>query len=886
LLLLLVPIVAADVTSSLNDSVKINDQVTTNLLAALKGGLQEKLGIGDAIGASLIAPVLSSNTEAVRIGDEVATALATTMRSSIGEAVAIADRATARLLTPIPQNLGETVDLGDRVATTLAVTLRSSPGEAVGLADRATARLLAPITQGLDETVGVGDQVAANLAAVLRSSLGEALGLADRVTTRLFAPIPQNLAETVSVGDQLVTRLLTPVRHSLAEISAVTDQVTVRLLTPIRQLLAETVSINDQLGTSLVAPFRQSLAESVSVTDRAATTLRAAIRPLETEAMTISDTASTLSVSGATSTQVTTDSSGNTIVTGAAASGGTLFQVTLPPGTTESQSVSVTYTTSGSNSMVHVTGLSPPYPPGKTVTMLNAAGVTSICIVDSPTGANLQTAVCGSTNLANSHVILACDGASHTFGPFPSGPSSRTYACTPTTIAGLSYLQVSGLAFSTTIVDTTPPTLTLPSDITDILAGRAGAPVTFSATASDILDPSPAVSCSAKSGATFPVGTTTVTCTAIDAAGNKATGSFHVSVVYKFGGFLPPLQGGATYHIGSVIPVRFTLTNAAGREVYFATGKVTAGSVAGAFKLEGDHYEFNLDTKGMAAGPLAIYLSTNDGTTHSITIDLTSSFITSLSLECSPPTVFTGETTRCDAMVTSQDGPTPTGAIAFASSGSRGSFGRVSCHAGDQGYSGPSGDGGRALSCSVDYSSSSPGVQTITAAYPGDSQDLPSSATFTLTVTSIPTTTSLTCNPSSVQPGKATHCIADVESRDGSSPTGGVTFSSSDAHGAFGKVACSSQNYPRSEGRELTCTVDYTASAGGSQTITALYPGDATHSSSKGTFLLNRDRGDAAGPADAFATLAWITIGTTALYPFLKVWRPDLAVRGPAREEA
>ena len=828
MLLLVIPLVAAVGTPSLSDSVSIGDQVATNLLAALRGGLQETVGIADSVGTSLIAPALSFGTEALGFDDQVVARLATTMRSSLTEAVGVADGVSTELLAQVNQNLGE--------------------------------------------TVGFADQAAARLAAISRSSLGEAVGIADQVTERLLTPIAQNLGETATVGDQLATNLLVPVRQSLAEAVAFTDQVGVRLVAPIQQALAETASISDQVATRLITPFRQSLAESVGVTDRAATTLRAAIRPIEADALSLSDSASTLYVSGASGTQTTTDGSGNTIVTGTGATGSTLFQVTLPPGTTTSSSVAFLYTTSGANSMVRVTGFSPPYPPGKTITILDTASVSSVCIVDSPTGASLQTAVCGATDLSVSHVILACDGVPHTFAPFPSGPPSRTYTCTPTTIGGLHYLQVGGLAFSTTIVDATPPTLAPPSDITATVTGPSGARVSFSASASDPLDPSPAVSCSARSGATFPVGTTTVTCTATDAAGNEATGSFHVSVVYKFGGFLPPLQGGATYHAGSVIPVRFALTDAAGREVYFATGKVTAGSVTGAFRLEGDHYEFDLDTKGMPAGPLTIYVSPNDGTTHSITIDLTSSFLTSLSLTCSPRTVFPGATTRCDATVTSQDGPTPTGAIAFASSDGRGSFGKVSCYAGDQGHSGQGGDGGGAMSCSVDYSSPTLGAQTINAAYPGDAQDLPSSASFHLTVASIPTTTSLACNPSSVQPGKATRCVADAESAAGGSPTGGVTFSSSDPHGAFGKVACSTQNYPRSEGRQLECTVDYTPSAAGAQTITAAYPGDSTHSSSMGAFLLNGDRRDAAGPAYALATLALVAMGISAPYRFLELW--------------
>jgi hypothetical protein len=50
----------------------------------------------------------------------------------------------------------------------------------------------------------------------------------------------------------------------------------------------------------------------------------------------------------------------------------------------------------------------------------------------------------------------------------------------------------------------------------------SGTPVTFTATATDAVDGTDAVTCVPASGATFPVGHTTVTCTAHDAAGNQA----------------------------------------------------------------------------------------------------------------------------------------------------------------------------------------------------------------------------------------------------------------------------------------------------------------------------------------------------------------------------
>ena len=45
------------------------------------------------------------------------------------------------------------------------------------------------------------------------------------------------------------------------------------------------------------------------------------------------------------------------------------------------------------------------------------------------------------------------------------------------------------------------------------------------------MDASVTVNCDKASGDTFPLGTTTVTCSATDAAGNKAEGSFKVTVV-------------------------------------------------------------------------------------------------------------------------------------------------------------------------------------------------------------------------------------------------------------------------------------------------------------------------------------------------------------------
>jgi hypothetical protein len=81
-----------------------------------------------------------------------------------------------------------------------------------------------------------------------------------------------------------------------------------------------------------------------------------------------------------------------------------------------------------------------------------------------------------------------------------------------------------------TPADTTKPELQLPGNLTAEATSASGAAVTYTATATDANPANPAVTCSTGSGATFPIGLTTVDCSATDAAGNTGTGSFTVSV--------------------------------------------------------------------------------------------------------------------------------------------------------------------------------------------------------------------------------------------------------------------------------------------------------------------------------------------------------------------
>jgi probable HAF family extracellular repeat protein len=113
--------------------------------------------------------------------------------------------------------------------------------------------------------------------------------------------------------------------------------------------------------------------------------------------------------------------------------------------------------------------------------------------------------------------------------------------------------------------DRTPPVLTIPSDITVEAVDGSGAVVTFAATAWDIVDPNPAVSCSVASGSVFPLGTTEVTCSATDFFGNtSAPQSFDVDVVDTTA---PALEVPAdinvetTGHSGSVVEYTVSATD-------------------------------------------------------------------------------------------------------------------------------------------------------------------------------------------------------------------------------------------------------------------------------------------------------------------------------------
>jgi len=146
---------------------------------------------------------------------------------------------------------------------------------------------------------------------------------------------------------------------------------------------------------------------------------------------------------------------------------------------------------------------------------------------------------------------------------FPTG--TTTVTCTATDAHGNT--GSGSFTVTVTVVDTTPPVLTLPSDITVTTESGSGAAVTYSATATDNLDGAITPSCNPASGSTFPVGTTTVTCTATDSHSNSTSGTFNVTV--NLVDTTPPVI---------TVPADFTVTtgNPGGAVVTYSTSAVDA----------------------------------------------------------------------------------------------------------------------------------------------------------------------------------------------------------------------------------------------------------------------------------------------------------------------
>jgi hypothetical protein len=228
------------------------------------------------------------------------------------------------------------------------------------------------------------------------------------------------------------------------------------------------------------------------------------------------------------------------------------------------------------------------------------------------------------SDLVDGGLTPVCDAASGDV--FPLGVTAIT--CTATDGAG----NTVSAGFTVTVVDTTAPAVAVPADISVVVPDTSGAPVEFVATAGDLVDGPLPVVCSPASGAIFPLGATTVTCTATDLAGNAGSASFVVTVVEPVYGLCILFDQSKAVKSGAVKPIKLQLCDEAGVNlsasglVLHAVGLQRMDGTASAqvedagnanpdydFRYTGDAYMFNLDTDGLASGTWHVKFVVNGG---------------------------------------------------------------------------------------------------------------------------------------------------------------------------------------------------------------------------------------------------------------------------------
>jgi pimeloyl-ACP methyl ester carboxylesterase len=290
------------------------------------------------------------------------------------------------------------------------------------------------------------------------------------------------------------------------------------------------------------------------------------------------------------------------------------------------------------------------YPLGETsVTLIatdasgnTASGNVTITVVDTtpPVIASPDNVTVEATAVL-SHLVLAAPGATDIFpvtitsdGPaaFPLGDTLVTW--TATDANGNS----AAVTHTVTVVDTTPPVLTLPPDVTVTASGASTRVEIGLATATDIFG----ATVSHNAPENFPLGTTHVRWDAVDGNGNRSSRTQRIDVIYAFGGFSGPVEPGGTYRANRTMPLMFQLSFAGGISATAAVATlgvnligpdngigdavdvdlVGADDEGNVFHFAGDHYHLNLRTHGWSAGRYRLTVRLDDGQNYSMDIVL------------------------------------------------------------------------------------------------------------------------------------------------------------------------------------------------------------------------------------------------------------------------
>ncbi|HJQ22513.1 MAG TPA: HYR domain-containing protein [Blastocatellia bacterium] len=184
-------------------------------------------------------------------------------------------------------------------------------------------------------------------------------------------------------------------------------------------------------------------------------------------------------------------------------------------------------------------------------TCFNVGTTTVTCTA---TDAHSNTAMCSFTITVSNCTSITCPanvtqsndpnqcGATVTYPAPTANGSCGTITCSPasgsffpkgTTTVTCTSSSGPSCQFTVTVNDTQPPSITCPANVTSVTAQTCpptgSSVVTYPPPVATDNCPGVTTSCTPASGSTFPIGSTTVTCTATDTSGNTASCSFTVT---------------------------------------------------------------------------------------------------------------------------------------------------------------------------------------------------------------------------------------------------------------------------------------------------------------------------------------------------------------------
>jgi hypothetical protein len=309
------------------------------------------------------------------------------------------------------------------------------------------------------------------------------------------------------------------------------------------------------------------------------------------------------------------------------------YRGNLAPEYSNSSSVSVHYNVGGMPS--DTTGPSlviAPTAPANEAGWHNSNVTVTISATDEPGGSGLDRIE-----------YSAIGGQAIPLTTAPSSPASFSVTTEGvTTITAVAYDRAGNSTTSALVImlDKTAPAVEAP-DMGATATRAGGAEVSFAPAVTDSLSGVASVICSPPSGSAFPLGKTTVTCIASDAADNIATRTFEVWVTFSWSGVLQPVDadGSSVFKLGRPIPVKFRLTgasagiqNAVANLSYQRLGAVNemineadqqGGADSGSrfrYDAAADQYIFNMDTRTLSSGRYRLIIDLHDGVSRSVEV--------------------------------------------------------------------------------------------------------------------------------------------------------------------------------------------------------------------------------------------------------------------------